>query len=115
MTVTADPGLGAIEREVTGYPNIIELRERIDWTDPDAPPALLVPYRLDLGEVELAMFTTITTFGTPRDVTLDELAVELFHPNDRITSDHFHRRASATPASQPDAATAPSNSATTSE
>jgi hypothetical protein len=28
------------------------------------------------------MFTTLTTFGTPRDVTLDELAVELFFPAD---------------------------------
>lgn len=31
--------------------------------------------------------------GAPRDVTLDELAIELFHPNDRITSDYFHRLA----------------------
>lgn len=93
VVVTADPGLAVIEGEVTGYPNIVELRERIDWTIRDAPAALLVPYRLDLGDVELSMFTTLTTFGTPRDVTLDELAIELFYPNDRATSDFFHRRA----------------------
>jgi hypothetical protein len=29
---------------------------------------------------ELSFFTTLTTFGTPLDVTLDELAVELFFP-----------------------------------
>jgi hypothetical protein len=37
---------------------------------------------LAFGEHELSMFTTLTTFGTPRDVTLDELAVELFFPAD---------------------------------
>ena len=34
---------------------------------------------------ELSLFTTLTTFGTPRDVTLDELAVELFFPADEPT------------------------------
>jgi hypothetical protein len=28
------------------------------------------------------MFSTITTFGTPRDVTLSELAIETFYPAD---------------------------------
>jgi hypothetical protein len=30
----------------------------------------------------LSLFTTLTTFGSPRDVTLDELCVELFYPAD---------------------------------
>jgi hypothetical protein len=34
------------------------------------------------GEHELSLFTTLTTFGTPMDVTLSELAVELFYPAD---------------------------------
>jgi hypothetical protein len=33
------------------------------------------------------MFTTLTTFGTPLDVTLAELAVELFYPADDGNSD----------------------------
>ena len=28
------------------------------------------------------MFTTIATFGTPREVTLSELAIETFYPAD---------------------------------
>jgi hypothetical protein len=52
-----------------------------------------VPYRLDLDGVELSMFTTLTTFGTPRDITLDELAIELFFPNDTTTADHFQHAA----------------------
>jgi hypothetical protein len=44
-----------------------------------------VPCRLEIGGVELSLFTTLTTFGTPRDITLDELAVELFFPADDAT------------------------------
>jgi hypothetical protein len=32
------------------------------------------------------MFTTLTTFGTPLDVTLAELAVELFYPADAASA-----------------------------
>ena len=51
----------------------------------DDEPQLLVPCRLTVGGVELSLFTTLTTFGTPRDITLDELAVELFFPADDAT------------------------------
>lgn len=43
---------------------------------------LLVPFRLATPHGELSMFTTLTSFGTPRDVTLAELAIELFYPAD---------------------------------
>lgn len=93
VTLTADPGLADIETEVTSYPNIVELRERITWTTSTITPDLLVPYRLDVDGVQLSMFTTLTTFGTPRDITLDELAIELFFPNDAQTADHFGQAA----------------------
>jgi hypothetical protein len=35
---------------------------------------------------ELAFFSTITTFGTPRDVTLEELHVECCFPMDEATA-----------------------------
>lgn len=95
ITVTADPGLVEIETEVTSYANIVELLARTGWTTPNAAPELLVPYRLDIGGVELSMFTTLTTFGTPRDITLDELAIELFFPNDTTTGAHFQQAAIA--------------------
>ena len=52
-----------------------------DWTE----TPLLVRCELELGGVPLALFTTLTTFGTPRDITLDELAIELFYPADDAT------------------------------
>ncbi len=82
--LTADDGLAAIEAEVLGYPGLPDPGRRptvADWSD----PPLLVPLRLRVAGGELSLFTTLTTFGTPRDVTLDELAVELFYPADDET------------------------------
>ena len=56
----------------------------------DAPP-LLVPIRLAAGDSELSLFTTLTTFGTPQDITLEELSVELFFPADDATAAAFQR------------------------
>jgi transcriptional regulator with XRE-family HTH domain len=79
--ITADPALQALADEVAQYPNVIALD---DWRrrSPADEPALLIPVRLDLDGVELSLFTTLTTFGTPQDITLAELAVELFFPAD---------------------------------
>lgn len=50
------------------------------------PPATVdAPVELVLGDQVLALFTTLTSFGTPRDITLAELAVELFYPADATT------------------------------
>lgn len=64
------------------YPNVAALPA--GPADPDEP-SLLVPLEVDVGGQRLSMFTTLTTFGTPRDVTLDELSVELFFPADDET------------------------------
>lgn len=78
--VTADPSLAALVDEVAAYPGVRALG---GWRSVSvaAVPALLVPIEVD----DLSMFTTITTFGTPQDVTLSELAVELFYPADDET------------------------------
>ena len=43
---------------------------------------LLLPIQLLVNGVELRMFSTIMTLGTPRDITLQELRVETFFPAD---------------------------------
>jgi transcriptional regulator with XRE-family HTH domain len=81
--LTADPDVEALADEVSRYPNVAE---RSSWPGvPPAEPALLIPWRLELGGGALSLFTTLTTFGTPQDITLDELAVELFYPADDAT------------------------------
>lgn len=53
-----------------------------DTGDPDLPDAGMpvVPLVLGQGEVELHLFSMISTFGTPQDVTTDEIRVETFFP-----------------------------------
>jgi hypothetical protein len=41
---------------------------------------------------ELNLFTTITTLGTPHDVTVHELRLESFFPADNATADWFRAR-----------------------
>jgi hypothetical protein len=52
-------------------------------------PILTTAFRRD--GVQISFFSTITTFGTPRDVTLDELHVEACFPTDDITADFCRR------------------------
>jgi len=42
----------------------------------------ILPMHFRKGDVELRLFTTIATLGTPRDITLQELRVESFFPMD---------------------------------
>jgi transcriptional regulator with XRE-family HTH domain len=89
--LTGDEVLDALVAEITKYPNVSGLG---DWRLPanEDEPELLVPFRMDVGDTELSLFTTVTVFGTPQDVTLSELAVELFYPADQ-PSELWLRRA----------------------
>jgi len=84
IELAGDAALEALEQEVLAYPNLAGRPSVTDTGERDDPP-LLVPFRLALGDTELALFTTMTMFGTPRDVTLEELCVELFFPTDDAT------------------------------
>ena len=45
-------------------------------------PQLLLPLELASPQGCIRLFSTITTFGSPRDATLEELAIETFYPAD---------------------------------
>ncbi|MBD3662451.1 hypothetical protein [Sulfitobacter aestuariivivens] len=45
----------------------------------------VVPLILCLGDQHLSLFGTIAQFGTPEDVLLDALKIELFFPTDEAT------------------------------
>ena len=57
----------------------------------------VVPMKFRKGEVSLELFTTITTLGTPQDVTLQELRIESFFPMQEETAAIFRAWASAPP------------------
>jgi transcriptional regulator with XRE-family HTH domain len=81
VEVSGDEGLADLLTEVERYPTVRALPHHLD-----APSDVVIPVRLRHPEGELAFFTTITTFGTPADVTVAELAIETFFPFDERTS-----------------------------
>jgi len=79
VAATADPALVALAAELAAYPG---------GTDHPAPgeAGLVIPLQLRVGDAVLSLFGTVTVFGTPVDVTLAELAIEAFYPNDAATA-----------------------------
>lgn len=78
-------------RTDTGLAFLEELRRDpaipAHWVQPTAtnvaPPVL--PLVLGRDGVELRLFSMISTFGTPYDITTDEIRVETFYPEDAAT------------------------------
>ena len=81
--VTADPQLQQLLDEVRAYP--------LPSQDNDTHLAgellgVVMPLQLRSPHGILSFITTVTVFGTPNDVTLQELAVESFFPADDFTA-----------------------------
>ena len=53
------------------------------------PSAILVPMRMRRAGVDLEFMTTITTLGTPLDITLQELRIETFFPATAASREAF--------------------------
>lgn len=70
--------LEGLEKEVLSYSTVKQLPQQFL-----PEPACLIPCVLRLPVGLVSMFTTLTTFGTPQDVLLEELSVELFYPADK--------------------------------
>jgi len=54
----------------------------------------VLPLALNIDGLELGLFSVISTFGTPQDVTTDELRIEAFYPTDAQTAEFFTKMAS---------------------
>ena len=81
------------EYELTADPQVEELLDLVagQGVAPLDSSALVVPLRVRVGrETELAFISTTTVFGTPREVTLSELAIEAFYPADEATRKLLH-------------------------
>ena len=87
--LTGDPRLADLLAEVRGYPGVAAA---LDQRHEPASRELLMTVHLDSPAGELRFHTTVTSFGSPRDVTLSELAVESFFPADQATRDVLHRQ-----------------------
>jgi transcriptional regulator with XRE-family HTH domain len=77
--------LRALLEEVSAYP--APAGEEPDRRDPDADAyAYALPLRIETEGRVLSFVSTLTTFNTPMDVTVSELAVETFLPADPETA-----------------------------
>jgi len=88
---SGDPGLQALEKELTSYPGPATPEPH----EPDAAHNIAVPLRVRMGDQVLSFISTITVFGTPLDVTLSELAIESFFPADAGTADYLRQLTAA--------------------
>ncbi|WP_045840409.1 helix-turn-helix domain-containing protein [Comamonas thiooxydans] len=84
IAATADNELQALHDEIAAYPFAED-------KDSPLPSPIAVPFELHTHLGTLSFISTITIFGTPVDVTLQELAVESFFPADAETQAALQR------------------------
>ena len=72
-------------KRLLAYPNIPDWK-KINDAEIEKP---MLSLQLNLGQVTLNLFSTITTFGTAADITLQELRIESYFPADEQTKDFF--------------------------
>jgi transcriptional regulator with XRE-family HTH domain len=86
---TADAELEQLYMEVRAYqPDALGEVE----VDVPGPGEVVVPLRFRAHDQDLAFFSTVAAFGTPLDITVAELAIELFFPADASTADALRLR-----------------------
>jgi len=89
---SGDAGLIALCEELSGYPPLAgETRGARSTPHSD----VVVLLRLRVAQGELALFGTITLFGSPIEVTLSELALEAFYPADPTSAALLRQMADA--------------------
>lgn len=89
---TGDQGLMDLHEEVASYPTRPD-DSAVLATSPDEH--VVLPICLQTSQGMLRLFSTITVFGTPVEVTLAELAVEAFFPADNESAALLQMLASA--------------------
>lgn len=79
----SDSAARALLDDILAYPDVPARWRR---REPDGGALPLLTTVLQRDGYELRFFSTITTFGTPRDVTVDELHIECCFPMDEATA-----------------------------
>jgi transcriptional regulator with XRE-family HTH domain len=93
-----DTSLRELLQALLTYPDV-----PLRWREPDiaAPQDVIIPVEIKLGEYSLSLFSTVTTLGTPQDITLQELSIESFHPANEQTAQLIRALAEADESSHP--------------
>jgi transcriptional regulator with XRE-family HTH domain len=88
-SATGDDAAMALLTELRGYAGDAVARRSAPLSAGD----LLLPIHIRAGDLELRIFSTIMTLGTPNDVTLQELRIETFFPADEASERAWSRLA----------------------
>lgn len=67
--------------EIKAYP---DMPNNLNHAEPPKPYLELTATK---GDITMSFFTVVSTFGTPQDVTLQELRIETFFPSDSATEE----------------------------
>jgi transcriptional regulator with XRE-family HTH domain len=84
VAATQDPQLASLLAELAAYPG--DDPDGVAGHELPGPGEIVVPLRLRHESGELSFMSTVTTFGTPLDITVSELSIEAFFPADDHTA-----------------------------
>lgn len=84
---TGDVELGPLLDELRGYP--LPGQAASLPTPSSRPAAVFLPLELASPAGELSLMSTLTTFATATDITLEEVTLECFFPAERTTADRL--------------------------
>src|SRR5262245_41121131 len=84
---TGDQTAAGLLSELRGYVTSLHQRPSASISAAD----LLLPIHVRKGDLDLRIFSTIMTLGTPQDVTLQELRIETFFPADEASERAWRR------------------------
>jgi hypothetical protein len=87
---STDARLDALAKRVLTFPDVPKTWRAPDFTEAVDP---VFTVHLRRNDVQLAFFTTITTFSSPSLVTLDEIRIESSFPLDDVTRRYCEARA----------------------
>jgi transcriptional regulator with XRE-family HTH domain len=94
VSLMDDVGLAELYEEVSGYASD---EQRVRRPDAELAKQIAVPLRLRDEGRDLAFLSTISVFGSPRDITVSELAIESFFPADEATTRYLLSRRTGSP------------------
>ena len=87
------PETAALLERLLSYEGVRVTMSQVLTRGPDAP---VLPMHFTKAGINLRLFTTIATLGTPQDITLQELRIESFFPMDGATRAAFRKWAAPT-------------------
>ncbi len=78
--------------DLLAYPNVPSRMREVDLAQ---APRVCITVTLEKDDTRLDLFSTLTTLGTPLDVTAQELRIESYFPADETTGEWLRKSAAA--------------------